>query len=96
MVNSLKQMTKMTNSLKTPTKKLKKMKQDLLRSIKQYKNDNPLMLYTWMIDFSNSIGQKEAKIAPLLFTSRSAARKHNSSSFPKGKVVKIKPIQLMK
>lgn len=50
---------------------------------------NTLKQYQWAIDYTESIGQKDAYIKPVLFTSKSAARKHNLQHMPQGVVRKI-------
>lgn len=57
---------------------------------------NTLKDWCWCIDYSNAVGQKDKKIAPVLCDSRSEARRIANSSFPKGTVRKIKPIQIVK
>jgi hypothetical protein len=42
--------------------------------------------WTWCIDYTISIGQKDSDIAPLFFKSRDTARTHNKKHFPKGVV----------
>lgn len=45
--------------------------------------------WKWCVDYSNSVGQKDAKIAPLFFKSREAARSHNYEYVMKGRVVAV-------
>lgn len=58
-----------------------------MKSLKQWK---------WAIDFSQSIGQIDADIPPILFFSREEARNFNKKTFPKGKVVAIKITKVSK
>lgn len=61
--------------------------------------------WKWCIDYSRAVGQKKistvtstgtilvryigTNIAPIFFTSRNNAQKHNKVSFPKGRVIQI-------
>lgn len=50
---------------------------------------NKLSDWKWAIEFSGSVGQKDAKIPPMLFESRSIARRMNNLMIPKGRVVAV-------
>lgn len=45
--------------------------------------------WKWCIDYSKTVGQKDTKIAPFIFSSRDNAQKANKKMFPKGRIVKV-------
>lgn len=45
--------------------------------------------YTWLVDFSNTIGQKDSYIPLMVFKARNQAREYNKSRFPQGIIRKV-------